>query len=107
MIITKMALPRRTFLKGVGADVHRAALDHLLRTRGEFFHALEIVDGKAYLGSSVELPGYANGVQVKDGVAWMMTQESGLTFPASSFPGSGPWCTTAKRRPGPWNCTKR
>jgi hypothetical protein len=28
--------------KGVGAGVHRAALDHLLRTRGEFFHALEI-----------------------------------------------------------------
>ncbi len=28
--------------KGVGRDVHRAALDHLLTTRGEFFHALEI-----------------------------------------------------------------
>ncbi len=28
--------------KGVGKDVHRAALEELLATRGEFFHALEI-----------------------------------------------------------------
>ena len=31
------------------------------------FHALAIVDDKAVLQSSVELEGYANGVQVKDG----------------------------------------
>lgn len=28
--------------KAVGADIHRAALDELLSTRGEFFHAMEI-----------------------------------------------------------------
>ena len=35
-----------------------------------FLHALEIAGDKAYLQSSVELPGYANGFQVKDGAAY-------------------------------------
>ncbi len=38
-----------------------------------FLHALEVVDDKAYLQSSVELPGYSNGIQVKDGTAFAVT----------------------------------
>ena len=37
------------------------------------FHALEVFEDKAYLQSSVELPGYSYGIQVKDGAAFAVT----------------------------------
>jgi hypothetical protein len=40
-----------------------------------FLHALELAGEKAYLQSSVELNGWTNGIQVKDGAAFAVTQE--------------------------------
>jgi hypothetical protein len=47
--------------------------DYAAQVNHTFFYALALIDDKAYLQSKLEIPGYLNSIQVKDGAAFAST----------------------------------